>query len=327
MTPKVSVIVPVYKVPLDYLRECFDSLLAQTMQECEFIVVSDGAPDAECSVCEEYADKDSRFKFFRREHAGVSATRNFGISQAQGEFITFVDSDDWVETNYISQLYAHKNSDVVFFPFYYHINKKRIEYPFPSVEEIHSNGKSIQEQLLLFFNYNQKYDFLGYTCNKLFKNSLIKNFSIQFSETSSFFEDEVFTLEYCKHIKKIDICKDRLYNYRINNTGLTLKAKTFDIYQNAATDFFNSVYNFYSGNFKEKILEQRVLWFSFCALIKKKTVNFADYKSFYESRDKINVSNLTSLTLKIFYLLPNYISYALFLFYKKLSWLPFLGIK
>ena len=80
---KVSVIVPVYKVPLKYLRACLDSLTAQTLQECEFIVVSDGAPEAECAICAEYAGKDSRLKFFRREHAGVSATRNYGIEKAQ----------------------------------------------------------------------------------------------------------------------------------------------------------------------------------------------------------------------------------------------------
>ena len=115
---KVSVVVPVYKVPLEYLRVCLDSLAAQTLQECEFIVVSDGAPEAECSICEEYANKDSRFKYFRREHAGVSVTRNFGIEQAQGEYISFVDSDDYVKQNYLSFLSQLQISpDIIFFNF------------------------------------------------------------------------------------------------------------------------------------------------------------------------------------------------------------------
>ena len=114
---KVSVIIPVYKVPLEYLQACFDSLAAQTMQECEFIVVSDGAPNEERSICEEYAAKDSRFNFFKQEHAGVSATRNYGIDQAQGKYIAFVDADDWIdpETNQIVYDYAFENdSDIVF---------------------------------------------------------------------------------------------------------------------------------------------------------------------------------------------------------------------
>ena len=113
---KVSVIVPIYKVPVEYLRECLDSLASQTEQECEFIMVSDGAPAAECSICKEYSDKDFRFKFLIREHAGVSATRNYGIEQAQGEYITFVDSDDWIEkeTCSLAYNYAKENdSDVV----------------------------------------------------------------------------------------------------------------------------------------------------------------------------------------------------------------------
>ena len=114
----MSIIIPVYKVPLEYLRACFDSLVAQTMQESEFIIVSDGAPEAECSVCEEFTKKDSRFKFYKCNHAGVSAARNFGINQVQGEYITFVDSDDKITPNFCSSIYnkAYKwDSDILLF--------------------------------------------------------------------------------------------------------------------------------------------------------------------------------------------------------------------
>ena len=114
---KVSVILPVYKVPLEYLRDCLDSLIAQTLRECEFIMVSDGAPEAECSVCEEYVARDSRFKFFKCEHAGVSVARNFGINQAQGEYTSFVDSDDLVSPEIFQKAYdfsKKENSDIVF---------------------------------------------------------------------------------------------------------------------------------------------------------------------------------------------------------------------
>ena len=101
----VSVIIPVYKVPLEYLRACFDSLVAQTMQESEFIVVSDGAPEAETFVCEEYVAKDSRFKLFKCVHAGVSAARNYGMEAASGEYVAFVDSDDAVVKNFCEIIY------------------------------------------------------------------------------------------------------------------------------------------------------------------------------------------------------------------------------
>ena len=117
---KVSVITPVYKVPLEYLRDCFNSLKSQTMLDCEFIIVSDGAPEAECNTCEKYVEKDSRFKFFKREHAGVSATRNYGIEQAQGEYIIFVDADDKIKpaTCQITYDFAKQNnSDIVLFDY------------------------------------------------------------------------------------------------------------------------------------------------------------------------------------------------------------------
>ena len=166
---KVSVIVALYKVPQDYLRDCLDSLIAQNSQDCEFIVVSDGAPDKECSICEEYTKKDSRIKFFKREHAGVSATRNFGIEQAQGEYITFVDSDDWIEDSYTSTISSFKNSpDIVFFQFNYY-NEKNIPYhlPFPQSDFFTGSSEEIQEKLLMLFIFDNQFDYLGYTCNIL----------------------------------------------------------------------------------------------------------------------------------------------------------------
>ena len=127
----VSIIVPIYKVPLEYLRACLSSLTAQTMQECEFILVSDGASKAECSVCEEYTVKDSRFKFFDQEHAGVSVARNYGIDQAQGEFITFVDADDWIEPMTCETTYAYamqNNSDMVFWDLFFEEPGKEKDY-------------------------------------------------------------------------------------------------------------------------------------------------------------------------------------------------------
>ena len=103
---KVSIILPVYRVSHQFLQKCLDSLNSQTMRDCEFIVVSDGASEVECSICQKYAYNDSRFKFFKKKHAGVSAARNFGIKHAHGEYITFIDSDDWIEANMAQECYA-----------------------------------------------------------------------------------------------------------------------------------------------------------------------------------------------------------------------------
>ena len=222
---KVSVIVPVYKVPLDYLRECFDSFLAQTMQECEFIIVSDGAPDAECSVCEEYADKDSRFKFFRREHAGVSTTRNFGISQAQGDYITFVDSDDWIEEDCCLKIYNHaiKNqSDIVFW-----------DLSFSEVEGTSSTAfferdlnqlNSLEKMQYIegtIFAIDRKHLVPCLSVCKLYKTSIITENQIFFDTELRFGEDRVFNYQISNIAENISYINKSFYNYRIHQSSAT----------------------------------------------------------------------------------------------------------
>lgn len=113
--PQISIIVPVYKVE-NYLHKCLDSILAQTFTDWECILIDDGSPDNSGKICDEYAEKDSRFRVIHQENAGVSAARNAGLNVAQGEWITFVDSDDWVERNWLEELYkiaVHNDVDVV----------------------------------------------------------------------------------------------------------------------------------------------------------------------------------------------------------------------
>ena len=92
----VSIIVPVYKAE-KYIHRCIDSLLAQTYKNIEAVLVDDGSPDNCGAICDEYAAKDSRVKVFHQQNRGVSAARNTGLAHIKGEWITFVDSDDYIE--------------------------------------------------------------------------------------------------------------------------------------------------------------------------------------------------------------------------------------
>ena len=104
MDELISVIVPVYKVE-EYLRRCIDSIINQTYKNLEIILVDDGSPDNCGKICDEYAKKDGRIKVIHKENGGLSDARNVGIEKSFGEYITFIDSDDYVESNYISVLY------------------------------------------------------------------------------------------------------------------------------------------------------------------------------------------------------------------------------
>ena len=98
--PKVSVIVPVYKAEA-YLHRCVDSLLAQTFQDFEILLVDDGSPDYSGKICDEYARQDSRVRVFHKENGGVSSARNLGLDECLGEWVAFVDADDYVDENYL----------------------------------------------------------------------------------------------------------------------------------------------------------------------------------------------------------------------------------
>ena len=105
MNPKVSVIVPVYRAE-KYLRKCVESILAQTFRDFEVILVDDGSPDGSGAICDEYAKKDPRVRVFHKENGGVSSARNKGIDEARGEWVTFVDADDWLPENALTALYS-----------------------------------------------------------------------------------------------------------------------------------------------------------------------------------------------------------------------------
>lgn len=101
----ISVIVPVYNVE-EYLKQCLDSILEQTFSNYEVILVNDGSTDSSGLICQEYAEKDSRIRYFEKENGGLSDARNYGIEQAQGEYLTFVDSDDFLDKMHLNVLYT-----------------------------------------------------------------------------------------------------------------------------------------------------------------------------------------------------------------------------
>lgn len=221
---KVSVIVPVYKVPLKYLRACLDSLTAQTLQECEFIVVSDGAPEAECAICAEYAGKDSRLKFFRREHAGVSATRNYGIEQAQGEYISFVDSDDWIAPTMLEEIFsfAKKNpSDIVTMDFFISQNGKDfLRKQKPKI----LNAEWMLRQILLG-------NLFGGMQIRMIKKAFYDAHVVLFRKNIEYCEDVVFWSEFLQYEPQISYFGKAFYHYVQDNNGSITRNYTPEKYR------------------------------------------------------------------------------------------------
>ena len=229
ISPKISIIVPVYKVPLEYLRACLDSLIAQTMPECEFILVSDGAPETECSVCEEYAKKDLRFKFFKRKHAGVSATRNYGIEQAQGEYVAFLDSDDQIDKALCSSIYKRAkeyNSDIILFEL---LSKKDLENNSYSIYNTDIPEISISEKKHLinevFFATKNYGLILNGVCCKAYKKTFLNKNALSFDTRFRYSEDQFFCLRALLKADKISYLAAPLYqqNCRIGSASSSYK--------------------------------------------------------------------------------------------------------
>ena len=202
---KVSIVIPVYNVE-KYIRQCLESVINQTLKDIEIIIVNDGTKDSSMKIIEEYLS-DKRIKIINKENGGLSSARNAGMREAQGKYICFIDSDDFIDSLMMEELYnkiEKTNSDVVESGILLYDNKTH------KVEE-RKNKK---------YNFVEKGSYLWgkYTtevCNKIYKkNFLLKN-NIFFEE-GMIHEDDLFTIRILFSTNKIEKIEKSFYYYRIN---------------------------------------------------------------------------------------------------------------
>ena len=226
LIPDVSVIVPVFNTPLNYFKECLESLHNQTLSNAEFIIVFDGEDKPLYSFCEDYSRQDRRFRLFVQPHFGVSATRNYGISQAEGEYITFVDADDSIENDCCEATYAFakKNeSEVVLFD--YTATSKQYsqrKYHQESINELSSlQIAELQEQTICL--KDEKFIASVSTWCKLIKSELIKTNALSFPQNTTIAVDRPFSYSIYLNAKKISYLSKAFYNYNKLDNSITWK--------------------------------------------------------------------------------------------------------
>ena len=226
--PLISVIIPVYKVE-KYLDKCIDSVINQTYNNLEIILVDDGSPDNCPKMCDEYAKKDKRIKVIHKENGGVGSARNKGIEKSTGDYITFVDSDDWIEKEFIHEMLdiANKYKADYVTCGYYRVYENKKEIINGNLEEIVIDSKEYVNKLL---NVQNGY---GFCHMKLIRKKVIKN--VIFNEKLVVGEDALFNIELCKHINKAVILNKSLYNYFFNSNSVVRKydEKYVDKYLNS----------------------------------------------------------------------------------------------
>ena len=211
--PKISVIVPVYKAEA-YLHRCVNSLLAPTFKDFEVLLVDDGSPDRSGAICDEYASRDSRVRTLHKPNGGVSSARNYGIDNARGEWLSFIDSDDWIDGRCFEKclmlIEAH------------HLDL--LQFGFARVDEegkadfVENKKKCPPLASRAFIESDQ---FLVSVCATLFKADIIYRENIRFEEGLKYAEDQLFLYNY---IPNCDLCMktdEVLYFYLSNPQSAT----------------------------------------------------------------------------------------------------------
>ena len=205
---KISVIVPVYKVE-KYIGECINSILAQTFKDFELILVDDGSPDKSGEICDSYAQKDNRIKVFHKKNGGVSSARNFGIDKAVGEWLCFIDSDDTILPTYLENFELDKVKSDIYMQGYVKVKESRII-------ETHDFTKCKESDFASILAYSEDNNIINSPCFKLYKSSIVNTNRVRFDIRTSYGEDHLFSLDYCRYISSAHFTLSHGYNYRIS---------------------------------------------------------------------------------------------------------------
>ena len=222
MQYKVSVIIPVYNAE-KYLVECFDSLVNQTIKDIQIIAVDDGSKDSSADICKEYSDKYDNFEYYYKENGGSASARNYGLDYATGEYIGFVDADDWVEPHMYEKLYntakENDDTDIVFCRVFEDECPGSNDYYFPDYG--YYNKQQVLEKILPytvpFVTEKGNYRSIRW-CNwlRIHKKSIIDENNIRFFAGSRRCEDLGFTLECTMHADSFYYLNESLYHNRPN---------------------------------------------------------------------------------------------------------------
>ena len=248
--PLISIIVPVYNVE-NYLPHCLESVLSQTFRDIEILLINDGSTDNSGKICDEYASKDTRIRVFHKEKGGVSSARNMGLDMAIGEWITFVDADDWIDSNMYEELYKEamkSHSDIVLCDFYLYYNQDKVIL----CRTISTNDT--KENILR--NYMLSSTMLW---NMLVHRSLYDKNCLRIPLDLINCEDFWLTVQLCYYANKISSVHIPLYYYNRENVNSILN--NFNVYKS------ESEYKAYLGviSFLEKndildLYEREISW-------------------------------------------------------------------
>ncbi len=242
---KVSLIVPVYNAE-KYLRRCVDSVLNQEYMDFELLLVDDGSKDASGDICDEYAKKDERVRVIHKENSGVSDSRNLAISAARGEYLQFLDSDDWITgdaTRLLVKEAAEHQCDLVIADFYRVVGERLA--PKGDIDE---DGVLTRDEYAAHMMENPADFYYGVLWNKLYRRDIVEKHGLRMDSAISWCEDFMFNLEYIRYVERVYVLRAPIYYYVKTKGSLVsqgnsivqairMKLMVFEVYH----DFFKHV--------------------------------------------------------------------------------------
>ncbi len=226
----ISIIVPVYNAE-QYLRRCIDSILAQSHTDFELLLINDGSKDASGDICDEYATQDTRIRVFHKKNGGVSSARNLGIEESKGEWITFIDADDYVHPDFLASLYAQHDADLI-------IGSFQLVGSDESWNGILPNETYGRDVLRLKLEKSEFVPNHRAPWAKLYRHDIIIDNHLLYDTRVSLSEDWLFTLHYFQYVQSIRTIDAPYYYYeRGNVNGLSQNSRYFDEYFYAMEQF------------------------------------------------------------------------------------------
>ena len=250
---KYSVIVPVYNVE-KYLDRCINSIISQKYNNFELILVDDGSPDNCPEICDNWAKKDSRIKVIHKENGGLSSARNAALDIAKGDYILFVDSDDYVESNYFDEIekFAERNSLIVFTA----IQKKPNGDKKREIKNL-DNSYSIFEKTKYLISSR----IINTVWSKIFDRGLIEKYNMRFGEKFVPAEDFAFSMQYLLLCENVLVINNSIYVYderNLNSLSRGRKKNLINIYPLVFDAVYNDIIN--SKFSKEEKDELLLIW-------------------------------------------------------------------
>lgn len=284
----ISIIVPVYNTE-KYLDRCIQSIRAQTYTDFELLLINDGSTDSSGVICDKYAKQDSRIRVFHKENGGVSSARNLGLDNVKGEWVTFCDSDDWIECNYLSSLILKCDNDWVLSSYIYDRPNKK-QYEQLADETFCINGNNLTA-LLMTGAYMTPYA-------KLYKSKVLEKNRIRFNTHLRSREDTLFVWQYLLCVDKVTTLNDATYHYCITDNGLSHKRISIEECKYSLECFYNVLVQF-KEKFSTFDFRIRLYWLIDEIFLKAIKEEVCENKKFYGRRNRLQKLLQSELVLSL----------------------------